>query len=80
MIRADAIASLARRVKEMDAAQVDVSVLSLPPPGVTLGDPARRATLARLANDEFLDAAASHPGRFAVLIALPLPDVEALSG
>ena len=65
------------RVKEMDAARVDVSVLSLPPPGVTLGDPARRATLARLANDEFLDAAASHPGRFAVLIALPLPDVEA---
>lgn len=73
----EAVTSLPRRIEEMDRAGVDVSVLSLPPPGVTVGDVDRRADLARLANDEFLAAADDHPGRFAVMVALPLPDVDA---
>jgi predicted TIM-barrel fold metal-dependent hydrolase len=72
-----ALTSLTARVAEMDAAKVDVSVLSLPPPGVTVGDLDERTSMAVLANDECLDAAAGHPGRFAVLVALPFPDVGA---
>ena len=66
---------LSVRLAEMEEAGVGVSVLSLPPPGVTMGHPDRRAALTRLANDEFLEAANDHRGRFAVLVALPLPDV-----
>jgi predicted TIM-barrel fold metal-dependent hydrolase len=66
---------LSVRLTEMDEAGVVVSVLSLPPPGVTMCDPDRRAALARLANDEFLEAASDYGGRLAVLAALPLPDV-----
>jgi predicted TIM-barrel fold metal-dependent hydrolase len=65
------------RLDEMERSGVTISVLSLPPPGVTVGDPAARGDLARLANDEFLEAAGQHTGRLAVLVALPLPDVEA---
>jgi aminocarboxymuconate-semialdehyde decarboxylase len=65
------------RLAEMDAAGVDITVLSLSPPGVTIGPVAQRADLARIANDGHLEVARTYPGRFAVMIALPLPDLEA---
>jgi len=74
------VADLSIRLEEMDRDDIDVSVLSLPPPGVTLGAPSDRPALASLANDEFLEAADAHPRRLAVLLALPLPDVDASLG
>ncbi len=67
----------ATRIAEMDAAGVGVQVLSLPPPGVSVGEPDERAALATLVNDALLAAAADHPGRFLVLATLPLPAVDA---
>lgn len=68
--------SLTARIAEMDEAGVDTSVLSLPPPGVLVGDRATRVGIARQANDEFLAAAERYPGRFNVLLSLPLPNVD----
>jgi predicted TIM-barrel fold metal-dependent hydrolase len=64
------------RMQEMDAAGVDVSVLSLPPPGVTVGDREVRREMASECNDEFLAAATRYPGRLLVMIAVPLPDID----
>jgi predicted TIM-barrel fold metal-dependent hydrolase len=65
------------RIAEMDACGVDVSVLSLPPPAATFGDATARAAIASRGNDELLAAADTHAGRFAVLLSLPLPHVDA---
>ena len=65
------------RIGEMDGAEVSTSLLSLPPPGVQFGGEGAHAAVAARANDEFLEAAQQSPGRFAVLLALPLPDVGA---
>ena len=64
------------RVEEMDGCGLDVSVLSVPPPGVTFGSRTERQMIAVDANDAILGAAAEHPGRFTVLVSLPLPHVE----
>ena len=63
------------RLEEMDAAAVDISVLSLPPPGAAMrpGD----GELVRRINDELAAIAETSPQRLRVLCALPLPDVEA---
>ena len=72
----EALTSLPARVSEMDRAGAEVSVLSLPPPGVIIGPLGERAELCRLANDDCLEAASAHPGRFCVLVAIPLPLVD----
>src|SRR4051794_33932164 len=71
------LVALERRVAEMDEAGVDVSVIALPPPAATFGDAASARRIAAEANDAMLAEAALHPGRFAVLLALPLPSPEA---
>lgn len=65
----------AGRIAEMAAAGVQVSVLSLPPPGAAVcpGD----AALAGRVNDELIEAAARHPAQLRVMCVLPLPDVAA---
>jgi predicted TIM-barrel fold metal-dependent hydrolase len=65
------------RVGLLDAAGIDVQVISVLPPGVVFGDPAGRPALAATANDGLIEAASEFPERFRVLITLPLPDVEA---
>jgi predicted TIM-barrel fold metal-dependent hydrolase len=65
------------RLEEMDGCGLGVSVLSIPPPGSTFGDQSVRNAVARTTNDELLAVADEHPGRLAVLVMLPLPDVEA---
>jgi predicted TIM-barrel fold metal-dependent hydrolase len=65
------------RIEEMDGCGLGVSVLSIPPPGPTFGDQSIRNAVARNTNDELLATADDHPGRLAVLVMLPLPDVEA---
>jgi predicted TIM-barrel fold metal-dependent hydrolase len=65
------------RIAEMDAAGVDVQVLSTLAPGAVIGaDAPEAAALAAATNDELVEAAGWFPGRFLVLATLPLPHVE----
>ena len=64
------------RIAEMDAAGVDVQVLSLHSSGVEQLDPAEAVTLARNTNDQLAEALKRHPDRFIGLATLPaiVPD------
>jgi uncharacterized protein len=66
-----------RRIAEMDAAGIDVQVLSLTAPGVEQLDAADATALARDANDRLAEAVRRHPTRFAGFAALPTPDPDA---
>jgi predicted TIM-barrel fold metal-dependent hydrolase len=61
----------AGRLHEMDAAGIDVQVLSLTAPGVEQLDAADAIAVARDANDQVADAVRRHPTRFAGFAALP---------
>lgn len=67
------------RVAEMDAAGLDMQVLSLNSPGVEQSEPAEAIALARDANDVLAEAVRRHPKRFAGMAALPMgaPDQAA---
>src|SRR2546430_1667084 len=60
----------------MDRGGIEVAVASVSSPGVHFGDDAAARRLARDVNEFSANVAAEHPGRFAVLASLPLPDVE----
>jgi predicted TIM-barrel fold metal-dependent hydrolase len=60
-----------RRIADMDAAGIDVQVLSLTAPGVEQLDAAEAVALAREANDHLAEAVRRHPSRFAGFAALP---------
>lgn len=63
------------RLDEMDGAGVDVSVLSLNPPGVQLwADAATATSLAREANDALAEIVAGRPTRFGALAAVAPQD------
>ena len=65
------------RIEAMDAAGVDVQILSLAPPGAH-GLPAAEAiALAREANDLASAAVARHPDRFRAMTTLPMSDPDA---
>ena len=61
----------AKRLAEMDAAGIDMQVLSLTSPGVEQLDAADAVALARDTNDYLADAVKKHPTRFAGLAAVP---------
>lgn len=61
----------------MDRLGVDATVQSYSAPGVYFGDKTAAIGLARRCNDYLAELIQSHPGRFAGLAALPLPDVDA---
>lgn len=63
-------------IAAMDACNVRTAMLSLSTPGVWFGDAREACEIARRANDYAADLRAYHPGRFGVLAALPLPDIE----
>ncbi len=67
------------RIAEMDAAGIDVQVLSLVSPGTEQLDAAEAVAVARDANDRLADAVRRHPSRFGGFAALPTaaPDVAA---
>ena len=65
------------RLKDMDAAGIDVQVLSLTSPGVEQFDPALGTALARECNDQLAEIVQSHPDRFAGFAALAPNDPEA---
>jgi uncharacterized protein len=60
-----------KRIAEMDAAGIDVQVLSLTSPGTEQIDAAECIALAREANDFLADAIQKNPARFAGFAALP---------
>ena len=67
------------RIADMDAAGIDMQVLSLTAPGVQQLDAMEAVVLARDANDRLADAVLRHPSRFAGFATLPTatPDTAA---
>jgi uncharacterized protein len=63
-----------KRLAEMDAARIEMQVLSLNSPGVEQLDAAEAATLAREANDLVAEASKRHPTRFAGFATLPVAE------
>ena len=61
----------AKRLGEMDAAGIDMQVLSLSAPGVEQMDSADAIAMARETNDYLADAVKKYPTRFAGLAAVP---------
>jgi 2,3-dihydroxybenzoate decarboxylase len=59
-----------RRLADMDAAGIDMQILSLTSPGVQVLKPDVAVAMARLANDQLAEAIRRHPTRFAGLIAI----------
>lgn len=68
---------LAARFAKMDAAGVDVQVLSVTPVSPHLPDEAAAVPAARAVNDEYAAAVARHHDRFRAFAALPLPHTDA---
>jgi predicted TIM-barrel fold metal-dependent hydrolase len=64
------------RIAQMDAAGIDMQVLSLSAPGIEQLEPTEAAALARDTNDALAEAMAKHPKRLSGFAALPigLPD------
>src|SRR6185436_12658069 len=65
------------RLAEMDAAGIDVQVISHGAPSVQRLDAETAVWMARGANDRLAEAITGHPDRFAGFAALPTPDPEA---
>ena len=65
------------RIREMDAAGIDVQVLSQGAPGVQRFDAESSVALAREANDRLHETVRRHPERFAAFTTLPTPDPRA---
>jgi predicted TIM-barrel fold metal-dependent hydrolase len=66
-----------RKLRAMDAAGIDVSVLSVNIPGPELLSPALAQEGAHICNDYLAEVCIRHPGRFVGLASLPLGDVPA---
>ena len=65
-----------RCLADMDAAGIATGMLSMPArPGMYFGDVAAARKLCRDSNAYMADLRRTHPGRFGVFAALPLPDV-----
>lgn len=61
----------ARRIDKMDAAGVDIAVLTLPAPSVFWGDAEQSLEAARAANDEFAEEQRNYPERIRWMASLP---------
>ena len=66
-----------RRLADMDAAGIDVQVLSTPAIGVEELDPAESVSMSKELNDVLAKAVADHPDRFAGFAVLPTLDAAA---
>ncbi len=64
------------RIAEMDAAGIDMQVLSLSGIGMDKLDPATATALARDTNDKLAAAVRAHPGRFAAFATVALHEPE----
>jgi predicted TIM-barrel fold metal-dependent hydrolase len=66
-----------KRIAEMDAAGIDMQVLSLTSPGTEQLDAASATAIAREANDRVAEAVRAYPIRFAGFASLPTADPQA---
>jgi uncharacterized protein len=64
------------RIAEMDAAGIDVQVLSLNSPGVEQADVEEQVAIAHESNDFLVDVVKKNPKRFAAFAALPVAAPE----
>ena len=64
------------RIAEMDAAGIDMQVLSLNSPGVEQADVAEQVKIARESNDFLVEVVKKNPKRFAAFAALPVAAPE----
>jgi 2,3-dihydroxybenzoate decarboxylase len=64
------------RIAEMDAAGVEIQVLSLAVPGCEQFDPANGAAMARQTNDELAEVVKKYPDRYVGLAALAPQDPD----
>jgi predicted TIM-barrel fold metal-dependent hydrolase len=64
------------RIAEMDAAGIDMQVLSLNAPGVEQADVEEQVAIARESNDFLADAVKKNPKRFAAFASLPVAAPE----
>jgi predicted TIM-barrel fold metal-dependent hydrolase len=64
------------RIAEMDAAGIDLQVLSLNSPGIEQADAAEQVAVARESNDFLAEAVKKNPKRFAAFAALPVAAPE----
>jgi len=69
-----------KRIAEMDAARIDMQVLSLTSPGTEQIEAADAVALARDANDFLADAVKKNPARFAGFAALPTATPDKATG
>ncbi len=65
-----------KRIAEMDAAKIDMQVLSLNAPGVEQADVAEQIAISRESNDFLADAVKKHPKRFAAFASLPIAEPD----
>lgn len=65
------------RLKQMDAAGIDLAVISLTTPGAEQFERALGVKLAREANDTLAEAIDKHPDRYQGFAALPIQDTDA---
>jgi predicted TIM-barrel fold metal-dependent hydrolase len=62
---------------DMDAGGIELGVLSMPArPGMYFGDVPAARTFCRQVNEYMAGLRRTHPGRFGMFAALPLPDIE----
>src|SRR3990170_3186864 len=69
-----------KRLAHMDAAGIDMQVLSFGSPGPQAFGAEVAIPMARDANDRLFDTVKAHPGRFAGFAALPSADPKAAAG
>jgi predicted TIM-barrel fold metal-dependent hydrolase len=63
-------------IAAMDKQSVATAILSLTTPGVWFGEAKAAAQTARRVNEYAADLVRSHPGRFGLFAAIPVPDTE----
>ena len=76
-IRNDDLASIPTRLEQMDDAGVQVQVLSPAASPPYAEKEADAVAAARLINDRYAEVAQKFPGRFAAVVSLPLPHLDA---
>jgi len=72
-----AMTDLSARLAAMDAAGIDVAVLSLSTPNVFFLPPERQPELARRMNDAYAAAVAAHPDRIRAFASIPMDQPDA---
>src|SRR5499433_2530535 len=76
-MRQDDPAGIAKRLDQMDDAEVQLQVLSPAASPPYAEKEADAVAAARLINDAYAELAAQYPGRFTAVVSLPLPHIDA---